>query len=142
LLNPPAGFAQNCNGTPFLATDESNGNLDAAKFPKYMVTEPDNARGRMSRRILSEKAKFTYEEWAKAGFDTRVIEAETQIPLLIAEWEKLKVADPARAEKVAEAIAMLKSWNGISTIDSVPMTVFTLWFYTSLQPAGRQIGQG
>ena len=139
LLNPAAGFAQNCNGTPFLATDESKGNLDATKFPKYMVTEPDNARGRTSRRILTGSNKFTFEEWAKAGFDTRVIEAETQIPLLVAEWEKLKAADPARAGKVAEAITALKSWNGISTIESVPMTVFTLWFYTSQQAAAQRM---
>lgn len=137
LLNPPAGFAQNCNGTPFLATAEGKGNLDAAKYPKYMVTEPDNARGRSSRRILAEANKFTFEEWAMAGFDTRVIEAETQIPLLVAEYEKLKAADPARAGKIADAIAGLKAWNAVSTIDSVPMTVFTLWFYTSQQAAAR-----
>jgi penicillin amidase len=142
ILNPPSGYAQNCNATPFLATDEGKGNPDAAKFPKYMVTEPDNARSRTSRRILTGTNKFTFEEWAKAGFDTRVIEAETQIPLLVAEWEKLKATDPARADKVADTIATLKSWNGISTIESVPMTVFTLWFYTSLQPAGRQMAQG
>ncbi|MBL8208687.1 MAG: penicillin acylase family protein, partial [Blastocatellia bacterium] len=137
ILNPPSGYAQNCNATPFLATDEGKGNPDAAKFPKYMVTEPDNARSRTSRRILTGSNKFTFDEWAKAGFDTRVIEAETQIPLLVAEWEKLKSADAARAEKSAEAIAALKSWNGVSTVDSVPMTVFTLWFYTSLQPQAQ-----
>jgi penicillin amidase len=102
-----------------------------------MVGEKDNARSRISRRLLSEKAKFTFDDWAKAAFDTRVIEAETQIPLLVAEWENLKAADAERAGKTAEAIAALKSWNGVSTVDSVPMTIFTLWFYTSLQPAAQ-----
>jgi penicillin amidase len=137
IFNPPSGWAQNCNATPFLATDEGKGNPDAAKFPKYMVPENDNARSRISRRLLGEKAKFSFDDWAAAAFDTRVIEAEKQIPALVAEWEKLKAADGARAEKTAEAIAALKSWNGVSTIDSVPMTVFTLWFYTSLQPQAQ-----
>ncbi|MFN7947585.1 MAG: acylase [Blastocatellia bacterium] len=139
IENPPSGYAQNCNATPFLATDEGRGNPDPAKYPNYMVGEKDNARSRISRRILSQTDKFTFDTWAKAAFDTRVIEAETQIPPLVAEWEKLKTADPARAEKTAEAVAMLKSWNGVSTIDSVPMTVFTLWFYTSTQAAAQRM---
>ncbi len=137
IFNPPSGWAQNCNATPLLATEEGKGNPDASKFPKYMIGENDNARSRISRRLLSEKAKFSFDDWAKAAFDTRVIEAETQIPPLVAEWEKLKSQDAARAEKTAEAVATLKSWNGVSSIDSVPMTVFTLWFYTSLQPQAQ-----
>ncbi|HKQ78517.1 MAG TPA: acylase [Blastocatellia bacterium] len=137
VFNPPSGWAQNCNATPFLATSEAKGNPDASKFPKYMVGESDNARSRISRRLLDEKAKFSFDDWTKAAFDTRVIEAETQIPPLIAEWEKLKAQDAARAEKTAEAVAALKSWNGVSAIDSIPMTVFTLWFYTSIQPQAQ-----
>jgi acyl-homoserine-lactone acylase len=139
LLNPPSGWAQNCNATPFLATEEGKGNPEAAKFPTYMIGEKDNARSRISRRLLSEKAKFTFDDLTKAAFDTRVIEAETQIPQLVAEWEKLKTQDAARAEKTAEAIAALKSWDGVSSIDSVPMTVFTLWFYTWLQPQAQSM---
>ncbi|HKC88113.1 MAG TPA: penicillin acylase family protein, partial [Blastocatellia bacterium] len=139
IFNPPSGWAQNCNATPFLATDAKVGNPDASKFPKYMAGETDNARSRISRRLLGDKAKFSFDDWAKAAFDTRVIEAETQIPPLVAEWEKLKAQDAARADKTAEAVAALKSWNGVSAIDSVPMTVFTLWFYTSLQPQAQAI---
>ncbi len=139
IFNPPSGWAQNCNATPFLATDEGNGNPDKSKFPEYMVGEKDNARSRISRRLLGEKTKFSFDDWAKAAFDTRVIEAEAQIPPLVAEWEKLKSADPSRAEKIAEAVAALKSWNGVSAVDSVPMTVFTLWFYTSLQPQAQSM---
>ena len=142
IFNPPSGWAQNCNATPFLATDEGKGNPDPSKFPKYMVGERDNARSRISRRVLGEKAKFSFDDWAKAAFDTRVVEAETQIPPLVAEWEKLKAQDAARAEKTAEAVAALKSWNGVSAIDSVPMTVFTLWFYTSLQPQAQSMTKG
>ncbi len=134
LLNPPAGWLQNCNATPFLATDETRGNQDAKTFPKYMVTEGDNSRSRISRRVLSEKSKFTFDDWAKAAFDTRVIEAERLTPSLIAEWEKLKTSDATRAAKTADAIAELKRWNGVSTIESEAMTVFTLWAYSRSLP--------
>jgi len=145
ILNPASGFAQNCNATPLLAAGEElgkDGNPDGAKFPAYMVTEKDNPRSRISRRVLSERAKFSYDDWTKAAYDTRVVEAERLIPQLAAEFDKFKAADAAKAEKLAEVIAELKAWNGVSTIDSVPMTVFTLWAYTRLQPQAQQLTKG
>jgi penicillin amidase len=124
LTNPKTGFVQNCNQTPFTTT--TDGNPVKENFPKYMVGEPDNARARISRRILADTNKFTFEQWAKAAFDTRVIEAETQIPELVKEWERLKSSQAERAEKLSAAISELKSWNGVSTIDSKAMTLFAL----------------
>lgn len=138
LTNPKTGFLQNCNQTPFTTTSE--GNPAKESFPEYMVRESDNARARISRRILASKEKFSFEEWSRAGFDTTVIEAETQIPEIAKEWEKLKQEDAARAEKSAPAIAQLKAWNGIATIESAPMTLFTLWFEKIVRQRG-QVGK-
>jgi acyl-homoserine-lactone acylase len=126
LTNPPAGFLQNCNSTPFLTTTEGNPVKDA--FPSYMVHEPDTPRARLSRRILSAKDKFSFDEWVRAAFDTTVIQAETFVPALVDEWEKLKQADAARAEKLKAAVAELRSWDRISTIDSQAMTLFAFSF--------------
>ena len=126
LTNPKTGFMQNCNQTPFTTTTE--GNPEKASFPNYMTSESDNARARISRRILSTQQKFTFDEWARAGLDTTVLESETLIPELAAEVEKLKNKDAARAAKLAGAIAELKSWNHVSAIESKPMTLFALWF--------------
>lgn len=126
LTNPLAGFLQNCNSTPFLTT--TGDNLMKADYPPYMVREPDTARARVSRRILSAKDKFTFDEWAQIAFDTTVIEADTFVPALIDEWEKLKQADAARAEKLSAAVAELKSWDQVSTVDSKAMTLFAFSF--------------
>lgn len=131
LANPPTGFLQNCNSTPFLTTTE--GNPAKADYPSYMVREPDTARARVSRRILSAKDKFTFDEWARAAFDTAVLQADTFIPALVDEWEKLKQADAARAEKLAAAIAELRAWDRVSKIDSQAMTLFAF----SFERAGR-----
>ncbi len=145
ILNPASGYAQNCNATPLLASGDEmgkNGNPDGKKFPAYMVTEKDNPRSRISRRVLSEREKFTYEDWTKAAYDTRVIEAERLIPQLAAEFDKMKAAEPAKAEKLSEVITELKAWNGVSTVDSVPMSVFTLWAYTRTQSAAQRMVKG
>ena len=126
LTNPKTGFMQNCNQTPFTTTSE--GNPAKESFPNYMTHESDNARARISRRVLSTHDKFSFDDWAHWGLDTTVLESETQIPQLAAEWEKLKDKDAARAAKLADVIAELKSWDNVSTIESKPMTLFTLWF--------------
>ncbi len=119
VFDPKSGFVQNCNSTPFLTT--VFGNPDPNEFPKYMVGESDTARARISRRILWNKDQFTFEEWAKAGFNTYVIQTETEIPELVRAWEN--APDP----KSADAIAELRNWDHVSRIDSVPMTLFMLW---------------
>ena len=94
-----------------------------------MVGESDTARARISRRILWNKEKFTFDEWPRAAFDRYVIEAETEIPRLAERWEAVRQSDAPRAAKLARAIAELRAWDHISRDSSVPMTLFSLWFW-------------
>jgi penicillin amidase len=119
MTNPKSGFLQNCNSTPFMTTVFDN--PDPSAYPKYMIGEGDTARARVSRRILFNKDKFSLEEWAKAGFDTYVIQAETEIPELVKAWEK------TRSPKSADAVAELQNWDHVSRATSIPMTLFMLW---------------
>jgi penicillin amidase len=119
VTNPKTAFVQNCNSTPFATT--VLGNPDPNEYPKYMVGEPDNARARISRRILWNRDKFSFDDWSKAAFDTYVIQAETEIPELVAAWEKNRVA------KIADPIAELQNWDHVSRTDSIPMTLFLMW---------------
>jgi penicillin amidase len=138
LTNPKTGFVQNCNQTPFTTT--SVGNPEKTSFPSYMVREGDNARAKISRRILAREQKFTFDDWSHAALDTYVIESEAQIPELAGEVDKLRQRDPARAGKLASAIEELRRWNHISSIDSKAMTLFALWFerFTRLRASGAK----
>ena len=117
LTNPKTGWMQNCNTSPFLLTSE--GNPDPKQFPKYMVQEGDNPRGAISREILSSNAKFSFEEWRRLAFDTRVINAGKLLPALLAALKD-------RSE-LREVYDELSRWNYRSTNDSVAMTLFSLW---------------
>ncbi|HEX8096517.1 MAG TPA: penicillin acylase family protein, partial [Pyrinomonadaceae bacterium] len=139
VTNPKSGFVQNCNSTPFLTTTE--GNPAESDFPKYMTAaEDDTARAQMSRRILSSRATFSFEEWTRAAFDTTVLEANREVPRLVALWENLKQADAARAEKLRDPVAALKEWDRVSTTDSVPMTLFTFWFRRAYPTGSPYVG--
>jgi acyl-homoserine-lactone acylase len=126
LTNPASGFVQNCNSTPFTTT--SAGNLDPAGYPKYMVgPEPDTPRAQVSRRVLAGQEKLTFEEWARAAVDTRVLEAEKRLPGLAAEWERLRQTDAARADALGPLMAELRAWDRVGRTDSVAMTLFMSW---------------
>ncbi|HEY0514320.1 MAG TPA: penicillin acylase family protein [Thermoanaerobaculia bacterium] len=128
LANPASGFVQSCNSSPFVAT--SSGNLDPAGYPKYMIgPEPDTPRAQVSRQILESRPTFSFEEWTRAATDTRVLEAQKQIPELIGEWEHLRSQGTARARKLEPLIAELRAWDRISRDDSVAMTLFTSWLH-------------
>ena len=124
FLNPKSGFLQNCNSTAFLTTSE--GNPPKEKFPAYMVPEDDTPRSRISRRILTGKKKFTFDEWTKAATDTTVGEAKQGIELLAEEWEQMKRENEAKAEELKPMVWALKSWDQIARLDSAETTLFIL----------------
>jgi acyl-homoserine-lactone acylase len=130
LTDPKTGWMQNCNTSPFVLT--TDGNPDPKNYPPYMVREgiyagsdPQNPRGRASERILSAHAKFTLEEWAQVVFDTRVSTADDLLP----KWLPLmkKDASTGDLQPLGQAVALLESWDHVSRVDAVAMTIFTRW---------------
>jgi acyl-homoserine-lactone acylase len=131
LTNPKTGWMQNCNTTPFLLTSE--GNPDPKKFPKYMVQEGDNPRGAISRELLTSKAKFTFDEWTRLAFDTRVFAAQKRVPEILAALKEHNSNDT----KVREIHDEFERWDRRSNNNSVAMTLFSLW----QEAAGRSENQ-
>jgi len=125
LTNPKTGWMQNCNTTPFLLTSE--GNPDPARFPKYMVQEGDNPRGRIARRILSTAAPWTFESWTRTAFDTRVIMADELLPVWLAELKEHLKGSEENLRNLRTAHNLLTAWDHRATNDSVAMTLFNRW---------------
>ena len=123
LTNPVTGWMQNCNTTPFLLTASGGANPDSSKFPRYMVTEGDNGRGLVSRRILAGTPRFSWDEWVRAAFDTYVISADSLLPGLLRD----DAADSARAARMPAVIETLERWNRRADTASVAMTLFDRW---------------
>ncbi len=126
MTNPKTGWMQNCNTTPFLLTSE--GNPDPKQFPKYMVQEGDNPRGAISREILASKEKFTFAEWTRFAFDTRVMNAGKRLPGLIAALKQDLDAQTGSGDaRLREVYDELVAWNHQARNESVAMTLFSLW---------------
>lgn len=138
LENPSCGYLQNCNQSPFFTTDDVNPR--ASDFPAYMVGESDNARAKISRRILSRPGKFSFEAWSRAAWDTTVLAAEEGVPRIARAVKALRSEEPERAQKLEPVVALLEAWDGVSTIDSKAMTIFALWHERMESGSGSKSG--
>lgn len=126
VLNPPAGFTQNCNSSPFLTTSSTP---LPSPLPAYATAaEIDTPRAKTARKLLSAAKSITLSDLARLAFDTSVGEAASEVPLILSEWERLRATDANRAEHLREPVEMIRQWNQVSTTDSIAMTLFALAF--------------
>jgi len=116
ILNPPSGFLQNCNSTPFGAAGDPP-LIKPAQYPAYVALEPDNLRAKNSRRLLSGAAKISFEQWSVMGLDTSVYAATEDL-------KRLPQSGPADLQPLFD---VLHAWNRVSTVDSVAMTLYVRW---------------
>jgi acyl-homoserine lactone acylase PvdQ len=126
VVDPSSGWIQNAGSSPFAATAEGE-NPDSSGVPVYMAPEPDNARARSARRILSAESAWTFDGFAAAAFDTRLDDTDVAVRAIIDEWERLGAYEPDRATKLDVAIDALRAWDGVSTVESSATTLFLLW---------------
>src|SRR5262245_5299447 len=123
VLNPKSGWMQNCNSTPFLTSDGVDSPV-ATNYPAYMAPEPDTPRSQRSRSILSGERRFTFDEWAKLGLDSKIGIAAAQIADVLANYRKLLQSDGPRAARLTEAVELLVQWDQVGRNDSIAAGVF------------------
>ncbi len=128
ILNPKSGYVQNCNATPFLATDE--GNPSIGDFPPYMVEErmTDKRRSEVSRMLLREMHGVTFDDWKEAAWDTTLYWPLVNLPRYAEALDRVRESDSALAAKVQPYLDHLLSWNCKSSIDSTETTLCVLWY--------------
>ncbi len=85
-INPPNGWLQNCNSTPFTVAGINSPKKE--NYPAYMAPDGENFRGINAVRVLSEENKYTIDKVIKAGYDTRLSAFEILVPALIKAFEK------------------------------------------------------
>lgn len=128
LLDPAAGYVQNCNSSPFTTTDDEN--PAEADFPPYMVEDKhdDKRRAKRSREILSAFDGITFDELRESAFDTKIYWADHELPKYAEAWEGLKQTQPELAARVKPYIEHLLDWDCRSTIESTQTALCVAWY--------------
>ncbi|HQR01640.1 MAG TPA: penicillin acylase family protein [Ferruginibacter sp.] len=122
-INPPNGWLQNCNSTPYTVAGINSPNKK--KYPVYMAPDGENFRGVSAVRVLDEEKKYTIDKVIRAGYDTRLSAFEVLIPALIRVYERT-VFDTI-FPNLEEAMSILKKWDYRSGENSVATTLAVEW---------------
>ena len=125
LRNPPNGWLYNTNNWPWTAAGPNS--PKKADFPVYVERNGENPRGVHAVKVLENRNDFTLESLiSTAAFDSYLTEFDVMLPPLFKAYDALPAANPLK-RKVAEPIAMLKSWDRRWSVSSVPTSVAVYW---------------
>jgi acyl-homoserine-lactone acylase len=114
VLNPPAGFVQSCNSTPFHAT-AGEGNPKPEAFPKSMGVEThETNRSRRAQELYGGDNSITREEFYAYKFD-KTYSAKSDVGWYL---DKLFQADIPQEPNLQEGVRLLKSWDRAVTKDN------------------------
>lgn len=124
VLNPPNGWIQNCNSTPFTSAAEYSPKKE--DYPKYMASFPENFRGMHAIPLLQNAQDLTLETLINLAYDTYLPGADLLISGLLDAEQKIEILSP----EVKAAVNLLKTWDFRVSETSVGMTLAQFYLNT------------
>lgn len=130
VLNPPNGWIQNCNSTPFTSALEYSPKKE--EYPNYMYSFPENFRGIHAVPLLTKAKDLTIDSLIDLAYDPYLPGADMLITGLLEAAKK----SPIKSKEAKEAIALLKKWNFRVSVNSVEMTL-TQFYINAYYRSGK-----
>ena len=118
LLNPPTGWLQNANSTPFTAAGEHSPKPE--DYPRSLAPDQENCRGIHAVRLLPEVSALTLDGLIELAYSPALPAFEVLIPGLVTAYDR---SGSQQQAELSEAIDALRSWNYEVSVDSVAMTL-------------------
>ena len=126
ILNHESGFLQNCNSTPFLATDGAD-NPDKSFFPQNLGIELfQTNRALRAHETFGKDKSITREEFYSYKFDTKY---STKSVMAVNLKRFLNEASSNDAD-ILKALSILKNWN----LDTDSTNIAMHLAYDAIQP--------
>ncbi|MFP4089485.1 MAG: acylase [Cyclobacteriaceae bacterium] len=129
IVNPPNGWIQNCNSTPFTAAAEYSPR--AEDYPDYMAPDQENFRGVQAVRLLKNAKDLNLDKLIALAYDPRLTAFEVLIPGLLEAYDAQKANYP----ELSEAADALRDWDYSVSAESVPMSLAQYYGQTFLRDA-------
>ena len=135
VMNPPNGWIQNTNNTPFNAAGPGN-SPDPEDYPAYMANNPENARGVHAVSVLQDRTDFTLDSLIEAAYDSYLPFFAELVPdlfLITSVDSPISVTadDPDNRisidSEALEYIDLLRGWDYRFGVDSVQTSLAIYW---------------
>ncbi len=117
VVNPPNGWIQNCNSTPFTSADEYS--PKASDYPSYMSINRENFRGVHAIRLLKKASGLTLDKLIDMAYDPYLPAFEIAIPGVIQAYDKSK----SKSADLAGVIEVLRNYDYAVSKESVGMSL-------------------
>jgi penicillin amidase/acyl-homoserine-lactone acylase len=132
VKNPPSGFVQNCNGTPFRTTT-GKGNPDPADYPASLGIETSlTNRGLRALELFGADSSITREQFDAYKFDV----GYSRTSAVARRLDQLLRARGSDDPLLREAFTVLQAWDLRASADSPQAALAIL----TLQPADDNDG--
>jgi acyl-homoserine lactone acylase PvdQ len=130
VLNPPTGWIQNCNSTPFTSAAEYSPKKE--DFPIYMTSFPENFRGMHAIPLLKEADDLTLDSLIELAYDSYLPGADLLITGLLEAADSEYIVN----QELKDAIGVLKDWDFRVGVESVGMTL-TQFYLNAYMRSGK-----
>jgi acyl-homoserine-lactone acylase len=124
VRNPGTGWIMNTNNWPYSAAGRDSPRRE--RFPHYMDTFGENARGVHATQVLQGRRDFTLPSLISAAYDPYQPAFAQLIPSLVASYDGLPASSPYKA-RLAGQIAMLRGWDYRWGAASMPTSLAVFW---------------
>ena len=123
IINPPNGWLQNCNSTPFSAAGKNS--PSKKNYPTYMAPDEENFRAINAVRALENGSSYTMARVIATGYDNHLAAFEVLVPALIKAFDANGQTDAY--SQLTAPIGVLKKWNFRTADTSVATTLAVEW---------------
>jgi acyl-homoserine-lactone acylase len=134
LFNPASGWLYNSNNWPWSAAGPSS--PKQSDYPAYVDNGTESARGLHAIRVLQNRKDFTLDGLVAAAYDSYQTWFEKPMPALIKAWDDAPASNPLKT-KLAEPIALLRTWDLRWSADSIPTSLGFFWQAQVSRAGGR-----
>ena len=125
VYNPPNGWLQNCNSTPFTVAGANSPKKE--NYPSYMSPDAENFRGINAVRVLDREKAYTLDKVIAAGYDTYLSAFEDLLPALVKAFENTVKPTDSLYSLLSEPITVMKKWDLHSSVNSMATTMAIEW---------------
>ncbi|NIM96455.1 MAG: acylase [Anaerolineales bacterium] len=138
ILNPPSGFLQNANSTPY-ETTVGSGNIDPEDFsPTLGIETQMTNRALRALELFSADESITFDEFVEYKYDMSY-SVDSDMPKII---EMILDSPTPDDPNLREAVGMLQEWDLRASPESVGATLAILTFYDLAQTTDGIRGSG
>jgi acyl-homoserine lactone acylase PvdQ len=124
VLNPPSGWLYNSNNAPWSAAGPNS--PKKTDYPAYVDRGSENPRGIHAVMLLEKGRDFTLDSLISAAFDSYLPAFRDDIPALTKAWDRAPASNLLKS-RLAEPVALLKTWDMRWSAASVPTSLAVYW---------------